>query len=238
MSDRTSMIAEARAVLRGAGKAALGTLGAQGAPFVSLATPALRIDGTPLLLLSDLAVHTKNLRADPRVALMFEDTAGRADPMTGPRLSLTGQATLSPSEDDRRRYLARYPAAELYARLPDFRVYEVALEDAVFVAGFGRARSLPPRDILHDAPSAIGPDDERAIIDHMNDDHADAVAAYATGLLSCPPGAWRMTGIDPDGADLRLDDSYARLPFPTPATSRQAMRETLVDLARKAREKG
>ena len=182
MDERNKMIAEARTVMRGAGRAALGTVTADGAPFVSLTTPALRVDGTPLLLLSGLAGHTKNLKGDPRVALMFEDTAGRADPMTGPRLSLTGRAAPSDVEDDRRRFLARHPAAELYAQLPDFQIYGVSLEDAVFVAGFGRARSLPPRDILHAPDGTIGPAEEQAIVGHMNDDHADAIAAYATAL--------------------------------------------------------
>lgn len=238
MSDRMAMIAEARALLRGAGTAALGTLGADGAPFVSFATPGLRVDGTPLLFLSDLAVHTKNLKADPRVALMVDDTAGRADPMTGPRLSLSGQAAPSTSDDDRRRYLARHPAAERYAQLPDFRIYAVTLDDAVFVAGFGRARSLPPRDILQGAAAAEIGAGEKGVVDHMNADHADAIEAYATGLLDREPGPWRMTGVDPDGADLRLGDLYARLPFPAPVTDLQAMRATLVDLVRMARKNG
>ncbi len=236
MSDRATMIAEARAVLRGARRAALGTVSPDGTPFVSLTTPGLRIDGTPILLLSGLAVHTKNLTANDRVALMFEDTDGRADPMTGPRLSLSGQAVRSDLADDRVRFLARHPAAELYAGLPDFATWEIRLDDAMFVAGFGRARSLPPRDILHDRAAIFGRDAERSAVEHMNADHADAIAAYATGLLGRQTGPWRMTGLDPDGTDLRLGDDYARLPFPEPASTPEAMRKALVGLAKTARQ--
>lgn len=240
MSDREETIALARAVMRGARRAALGTVTEAGAPFVSLTTPAYRVDGTPLLLLSDLAAHTKNIRRDPHVSLLMEEATidAAADPMTAARLTLSGRATISEAADDRSRFLARHPAAELYASLPDFRIYEVHIEDVAIVAGFGRARTLPPRDLLHRECELAEGARDLAVIDHMNEDHADAIEDYAVGLFDQPAGAWRMTGIDPDGADLRLDERFVRLPFPEIAPTTGEVRKILIRLLQMAREKG
>src|SRR5436305_1465105 len=104
----------ARRLLRGLDRASLATT-LEGRPYASLVLVATAADGAPLLLLSDLAQHSINIKADPRVALLFDGTAGRADPLTGPRVSLLGRAAPSAAPGDRARFLARHPAAALYA---------------------------------------------------------------------------------------------------------------------------
>src|SRR5258705_12738951 len=89
--DNRDLGAAARRLIRSRGHAALGT-SLVGRPFVSLVAAACDNDAAPLLLLSDLAQHTKNLIADPSVSLLFEDVAGHADPLAGPRLTLLGRA--------------------------------------------------------------------------------------------------------------------------------------------------
>ena len=76
---------------------------------------------------------------------------------------------------------------------------------------------------------------EADIIDHMNEDHADAIELYATRLLGAAPGAWRMTGIDPDGCDLVLGSRALRLPFETRITNAEEARRELVRLVGVAR---
>ena len=121
------------------GVASLGTL-IDGAPYVSLVLVALDDDGSPLLLLSRLAQHTKNLLADPRVSLLFDGTAGLDDPLTGPRLTVLGSAAPSTDAAALERYLTRHPSARAYAGFTDFGLYKVTLARGHWIAGFGQIR--------------------------------------------------------------------------------------------------
>src|SRR5437899_3159964 len=109
-----------------------------GRPYVSLVATACESDASPLLLLSDLAEHTKNLLADPHLALLFEDTGGLADPLAGPRLTLLGRAERCDDPLAAARFAARHPASDGYAGFADFHLYRVAIERGHLVAGFGR----------------------------------------------------------------------------------------------------
>ena len=136
---------EVRRLARTADRGALASALADGRPYVSLVLLAWDFDGAPLLLLSDLAEHSRNLARDPRLGLLVDGTRGLEDPLTGARASLIGQA--APIRDDRSlaRFLARHPSASAYAGFGDFKLYRVALECAHFVAGFGRIRWIEAR---------------------------------------------------------------------------------------------
>src|ERR1700687_2846802 len=129
--------AAARRLIRGRDRAALAT-SLSGWPYVSLVITACDSDASPLLLLSDLAQHTKNLGADPQVSLLFEDTGGHADPLAGPRLSLLGRAERCDDPRSAARFAARHPASARYAGFADFHLYRIAIERGHLVAGFGR----------------------------------------------------------------------------------------------------
>ena len=102
--------------------------------------------------------------------------------------------------------------------------------------GFARAADLKAADVMTDVSGADGLiEAEDGAIAHMNDDHADAVRLYATRLLGAPDGAWRLTGLDPEGLDLALGDTTLRLPFAQRVTTAEALRKAVVDLAAKAR---
>ena len=232
----------ARQLLRRGLKASLATLGhPSGHPFASLVSVALSPDGTPVTLISRLAVHTQNLLADPRASLLFDGTTGLADPLTGGRLTTVGQAEKlalgTPAHASARdRFLARHPSAQIYVDFADFSFWTFKIERAHLVGGFGRIRELPGKDLMLDtsgAASLLAAEPE--IIAHMNADHADAVALYATRLLSAPAGNWRFAGIDPAGADLILGDAALRLDFPEPIGSPADARKMLAELAEKAR---
>ncbi|TMJ61586.1 MAG: heme iron utilization protein, partial [Alphaproteobacteria bacterium] len=128
---------EARRLIRSRGHAALGTSLA-GRPYVSLVAAACDGDASPLLLLSDLAQHTKNLTAEPAVSLLFEDVAGHADPLAGPRLTLLGRAERCNDSRAAARFAARHPPSASYAGFADFHLYRVSIERGHLVAGFGR----------------------------------------------------------------------------------------------------
>ena len=226
----------AKKLLREARSGALATLMAgSGDPYCSLVNVATAADGVPLLLISALAVHTRNLRADPRVSLMLDERR-EGDPLQGARVMLMGRAVETDDTEVRRRYLDRQPEAEMFAGFKDFAFYRIALDRAHLVAGFGRIVDLTAADILLDlvgAETLVAA--EPQIIAHMNGDHADAVRLYATKLLGAPDGAWRCVGCDPEGLELQLDRTALRLPFPAPIRTPEALRQLLKDLAASAR---
>jgi heme iron utilization protein len=226
----------AKKLLREGRSGALATLmPASGAPYCSLVNVATEADGAPLLLISRLAVHTKNVLADPRVSLMIDERK-EGDPLQGARVMLMGTAAVTDDPQARRRYLARQPEAEMFADFADFAFYRIALEGAHLVAGFGRIVDLGPRDVLTetgDAGELVAAEPE--VLAHLNDDHADACRLYATRLLGAPAGDWRCVGCDPEGLELQLGRTALRLPFPQRVRSPGVLRQVLKQMAEQAR---
>ncbi len=204
-----------------------------GDPYCSLVNVATAADGAPLLLLSRLAVHTKNLLRDPRVSLMLDERR-EGDPLQGARVMLLGTAAATDDPTARRRYLDRQPEAEAFADFGDFSFYQIALKGAHLVAGFGRIVDLKPSELLVDlsgADALVAAEPE--VVDHMNRDHADAVGLYATRLLGAADGPWRCVGCDPEGLDLQCERTGLRLPFPQRVSSPGVLRQVLKELAEK-----
>jgi putative heme iron utilization protein len=225
----------AKRLLREARTAALATLDPDGAPYASLVQVATLTDATPVLLLSNLARHTRNLKTDSRASLLLEERREGSE-LEGARISLKGRVAPEASEEVRRRYLLRHPDAAGFAGFADFAFYRLELEDAHLVAGFGRIVDLARDDLLTDlagAESMLAA--EAGAVEHMNADHADAIALYATVLLGAPAGKWRIIGLDPEGCDLMLDARVRRLDFPRRITGPGELRAALVELAHQAR---
>jgi hypothetical protein len=238
--------AQARALMRSLDRATLASAlpGARATPdapsvaawpYGSLVLVAADHDLAPILLLSTLAEHSKAIAADPRVSLLFDGTAGLAQPLAGPRLTVLGRAGRSADPRIRRRFLARHPDAAMYADFGDFHFYRVEVARAHLVAGFGRIAWVEATALSEGPPPAALIEREADIIDHMNADHADAVQLYAGRLLGRPGDGWRMTGIDATGCDLRRAGEVARLAFPTPVHDAEAARAMLVALVKQAR---
>jgi len=141
----------ARRLLRGLDRAVLAT-SLDGWPYASLVMVATAPEGQPLLLISDLAQHTMNISGEPRVSLLFDGTAGRDEPLTGPRVSLLGEAHRVEDARLLQRFVARHPSAGLYAGFGDFHLYRVAAERAHLVAGFGRIDWIAAADLLPAGP--------------------------------------------------------------------------------------
>jgi heme iron utilization protein len=222
-------------LIREARTGALATLLPGGAPYASLVSVATLMDGTPVTLLSQLARHTKNIAADPRASLLLDERRS-GDPLAVGRVSLVGRIVPTDDEAAARRFLARHPEAAGYAGFKDFAFWRIEVESAHLVAGFGRIVDLTPAD-LHTVTggAAALAEAEADAIEHMNEDHLDALAQYATKLLDAPPGEWRIVSLDPEGCELRLGDTVRRLDFPAPVTDGEALRKTLVALAQAAR---
>lgn len=251
-SSAETPAAVARRVLRAADRATLATLlcdpgpsdggpsdrGALGWPYPSLVLTALDHDGSPLLLISRLADHTRNILADSRVGLLFDGTAGLDHPLAGARVSVLGRAAPSADERHRARYLARHPGASMYAGFADFAIYKVTVERAHLVAGFGRIHWIDAADLLLPAVSPGLAADEAGLIRHMNEREQDAVQLFAGILLGLPgQGGWTVTGIDPEGVDLRCGGAVGRLDFDHRVHDGESAKAELIRLAARARRR-
>ena len=229
----------ARSLLRRSRQGALATLmPGSGDPYCSLVNVASHADGSPILLISRLAVHTRNILGDPRVSLMLDERA-EGDPLEGARIMVSGraeEATGTDLEIVRRRYLSAHPSAEAFVNFTDFSFFRIRPSGTHLVAGFGRIVDLKPDRFLTEISDAAALlEAEQGAIGHMNADHRDAINLYATRLLGAEAADWCCTGCDPDGIDLQAGSKTLRLDFPERVTSPGELRRMLVRLADEAR---
>lgn len=232
----------ARLLIRRAVKASLATLGAsahletEGWPAAALVTMATTANASPILLLSTLSHHTRNLMADDRAALLIDATDGFGNPQAGPRVTLVGRVRRDDDPVLRRRFLARHPAAQVYAGFGDFAVYRMAVERLHSVGGFARAVWIDAKDAMLDPGAcreiATNEDD---VLAHLNGEHADTVALYATKLAGARGKRFLAIGADPDGLDIRSGRRLLRIDFATPCYQLESLRRAFVKMAQDAR---
>ncbi|MGA7385797.1 MAG: DUF2470 domain-containing protein [Methylocella sp.] len=233
-------LAQAKELLRSVRAGALATLVPGNAfPFASLVNVATTPDGSPILLLSRLAAHTRHLASDPRLSLLLVQT-GAGDPLAHPRVTIMGRGECVTSPDGRAalkaRFLARHPKSALYADFPDFSFWRVAMEQAHLNGGFARAGNFKAASIvtsLAGAETLVAA--EPQALAEVNAHHRAVLVRLATELAGKPDGPWRATGIDPEGIDLGCGDQTARIAFPRPVRRLDDLRQTLPQLVEAAR---
>lgn len=207
----------------------------RGFPFASLVTVATDHDGSPLLLLSRLAAHTRNLERDARASILLAES-GKGDPLAHPRLTVMGALERTTGERARARFLARHPKAGLYADFKDFAFWRMSIEGGHLNGGFARAATLSAADLTTDLSGAEALlQAEAELLAHLNGDRAETLSLCATRLAGAPPGPWRATGLDPEGLDLMSEDRAARLPFPERIRAPSEWPRVLESLADEAR---
>ena len=231
--------AEAKQLLRTVRAGALATLTPTGFPFSSLVNVATDPSGAPILLMSQLSGHTRHLDADPRASILLART-GKGDPLAHPRLTVVGRMVKSAPGPEREalkaRFLARHPKSALYADFGDFAFWRMEVETAHLNGGFAKAAEYQWSDLavsLEDAGSLL--EVEASALEHLNNDHADALCLYAEKLAKEPAARWRATGLDPEGLDLSAGDLTARITFPQRITEANALRRVLSELGAAAR---
>lgn len=222
---------DARRLLRLARTGTIATINREdGIPYASLANVATDVEGQPLILISNLAWHTRNLTADSRASMMVADMPVSGDALMGARVTVMGRFELAAEPRIRRRYLARHPAAVSYAGFADFAFWRLRPETIHAVAGFGRIETFDANEVFPSAREIIEIE-ENAIV-HMNSDHSGEVRRYATRLLGAEEDDWKILGIDPDGADLSNGNTVLRLAFPEPLRDADALRRGFAALSR------
>jgi hypothetical protein len=207
-----------------------------GYPFGSITPYVLSAAGEPIIYISTLAEHTKNIGADPRVSLTVFDPADAADPQAGARLTwLADACALTPgaAQAIAARYYRFFPAAAAYAGTHDFSFYALRPVRLRYIGGFGKIGWIEPQQIDLTNPLA---DAEAGIVEHMNNDHTDALRTYCRHFFGRDAQQAVLVGADADGVDLLADGTALRLPFAARASDSDALRQRLIELLRVARE--
>jgi putative heme iron utilization protein len=232
---------EARTLLAATNVATLATLSDDGGPWGSMVTYAALPDGSPVLCVSTLAEHGRNLARDPRASLAIVDPARVDDPLASGRVTLAG-AVAVPEGDARAAaraaYLAGVASGSYYIDFTDFTLYVLHVERVRWVGGYGRMSSAEAADYAAAQPDPIG--DARAAVDHLNADHADALLAMAQALGGYPDAtSARCIAADRRGLDLVAatprGTAPTRVGFAEPVTAAAGLRAAAVELTRRAR---
>jgi putative heme iron utilization protein len=240
-SRRRSPAEEARTIVGGGTAAALSTLTADGYPWASFVTYGLLPDGTPVLLLSTLAEHGRNLLGDQRASLMVAEESGR-DPLDSGRVTLLGRAE-HPTEEEhaaaRDAHVAAVPMAATYADFGDFSFWVLRVERVRWVGGYGLMDSTDAASYHAAEPDPVAPSAAYAVR-HLNEDHADALLAMAQALGGYTDAtAASCTRADRYGLDLWVTTprgkAPVRVPFAEPVSARDGLRAATIELARRSR---
>jgi putative heme iron utilization protein len=197
----------------------------------------------PIFFISTLAEHTKNLAADPRASLLVAES-GQDDPLANGRVTLLGHCRRIDSDGERERakavYLAVHPNAEYYIDFKDFAFWRLAVESIRYIGGYGRMSWVTLEDWSGAEPDPIAPH-ARAIIEHMNADHATALVSYCHAFSKADDvTAAVMTSVDRYGFEMSAQTGRGprpiRVAFSEPITGPGDARRQMVELAKKARE--
>ena len=226
---------DARRFIRAQHSGVLSTISLRldGFPFGSVAPFILDHAGRPVILISTLAEHTRNLDADPRTSLIVQPYA--PDMQVAGRVTVVGRAEkLADKSELGSRYLRFHPQAADYFAMHDFSFYRIEPVRVRWIGGFGRIHWVEAADYLLPASPLAG--QEEGILTHMNTDHRDTLRAYCRHVHGVEPEAAEMIGIDPDGFDVRAGQDVLRFDFDDPVTDAQAARQALVGLAGAARD--
>jgi putative heme iron utilization protein len=226
--------AAARRFVRGQHSGVLSTVSqrVEGFPFGSVAPFILDHSGCPVILISTLAEHTKNIAADSRVSLIVQPYS--PDMQVAGRVTLLGRAQLLEDKSALGpRYLRFHPQAESYFAMHDFSFYRIEPVRVRYIGGFGRIHWVEPAQ--YRLPESPLPHQEADILTHMNSDHADNLRAYCRHVHAVDPTHAEMIGIDPDGFDVRADQQLLRFDFAAPVLDAQQARHALVTMAQAAR---
>lgn len=224
----------ARCFVRGQHSGVLSTISrrVEGFPFGSVAPFMLDHSGCPVILISTLAEHTRNIDADPRVSLIVQPYS--PDMQVAGRVTVLGRAQrLDDKSALGARYLRFHPQAEDYFAMHDFSFYRIEPVRIRYIGGFGRIHWVEPEQYL--LPAFALAEQEDGILAHMNSDHAESLNAYCRHVHQLEVSDAEMIGIDPDGFDIRAAAGILRFEFAQPIHDAQQARQALVTLAQEAR---
>ncbi len=212
-----------------------------GFPFGSLMPYALDGEGRPIFLISNMAMHTQNLKADPRASLFVAQAATDGDPLGAARATLVGNAQPVPQEElasSRERYLASHENSKYWVDFADFGFFRLEIVDVYYVGGFGVMGWVTAEDYRVATQDPLS-EDAQGILAHMNADHVEAMILLASVHAGLAATEAAMTAVDRLGFHLRLKTAEGmkgtRINFPREVRTAQETRMALVEMVREAK---
>ncbi len=205
-----------------------------GYPFGSVTPYSLHRNGEPVILISDIAQHTKNIEADTRVSLTILEH-GVEDVQENPRLTILADATKlgDTDKDTANRYYSRFPQSQDYHSTHNFSFYRLTPVKIRYIGGFGKIHWLDPADFILASPFSQA--EEQRIVKHINEDHQSALRHYLRHFKDIPikgGQAVRMVSIDTEGFDVMVKRRLYRFQFEEPIHTVQEAREVLVAMTK------
>jgi putative heme iron utilization protein len=219
----------------------LATLTADGDPWASVVSYGVLADGSPVLCVSMLAEHGRNLQADPRASIAIASQSEGGELLDRGRVTLAGVAE-RPEGDElaaaRAAHLAAMPSAKAYIDFHDFSLWVLRVQRVRWVGGFGRMESTTAEQYAAaetDPVAAAAP----GAIRHLNSDHPDALLAMAQTLAGYTDATGaRCQRLDRYGLDLMVVTPRGSVSVRVPWTERveapNGLRMAAVELARRA----
>ena len=241
---RPSAAEEARTIAASTNIATLASLTADGDPWASFVTYGLH-GGAPVLCVSRMAEHGRNLAGDQRASLSIVAPQSQTDPLASGRITLAGVVE-RPEGDElaaaREAHLAGVPAAKYYVDYSDFTLWVMRVQRVRWVGGYGRMDSATAEDYAGAAPDPVSPTSAYAI-EHLNADHSTSLTAMARELGGYPDAtSAECTAADRYGLDLKVLSprgvAYTRVGYAAPIDSSVELRAATVELARRAGRRG
>ena len=224
-------------------------------PYVTFLMVAFDYDCSPLVLLSNLSEHTKNINENNTISLMFyEEIKNKElfqqfpkryypnpkiyyeDPMSRPRITVVGKLKKTKNSNHKKRFLLRHPASNLYANFSDMNIYKLHIQGGHLTGGFAQVNWFKKNELTIKNFKNFASDEEK-IIAHMNDHHQESINLFSKNLVlgKHRKGDWKITGIDPEGFDIRLKDSLRRYYFEKKIKDTSELRKVFVKLHYRAK---
>jgi putative heme iron utilization protein len=240
MSDKMSkaeLVSTAKELFHEMNSGVLSTISVDeaGYPFGSITPFSLTHEGSPVILISDLAQHTKNIKADSKCSItVYKQKVGNQQ--TSARVTLLADAKVI-SEEEREnittKYLAIFPEAKRYFEAHAFEFYKLVPRRIRFILGFGEIHWLESEEWQSESPSWI--DEEQKIIDHMNSDHEDALVNMASHYFDKQADKVELTSLYKEGYYIKIDSETHYQCFKEEILSTNQMRTAFVELARESK---
>ncbi|MCK7460365.1 HugZ family pyridoxamine 5'-phosphate oxidase [Idiomarina aminovorans] len=239
MNERITAAREARELAQRNDTAVLSTISKKlmGYPFGSVSPFMLSAEGQVIFYVSDIAQHARNLSVDNRLSITVFDAAERGDQNTQGRLTLTGNARLLEDESLSELYFLRFPDALSYRNAHDFKFWQMDVEHIRYIGGFGEIFWINPGEWLLPEPE-WNSDEALAMIQHMNEDHADAcrlILRQQFAEFRHVNGSVKMISVYPEGFHLMADARSIFIPFETTCATAGEVRMQLVKMTHAAR---
>lgn len=213
-----------------------------GFPFGSLMPFALDSSGRPIFLISNMAMHTQNLKDDPRCSLFVGEVNAEGDPLGSARATLIGNAEVVPENEKasvRELYLSRHENSRYWVDYPDFNFFRLQPVDLYYVGGFGVMGWVEAQEYEKAAPDPLTKF-ASGVLEHMNADHRDSMILLARAYAQLEASDATMTSVDRLGFSLRLKTSEgfkgARINFLREVTTAQDARKVLVEMVQQAKQ--